>query len=100
MEFLVEWARGEPVAFGAFVSAMLGAIGVFIAPNEVAQIVIAITPLIVAIKTRKHTTPAADPAIPHAHVDTRTDAPKPTPQRIRSFSLATRLSDLGNSPIR
>lgn len=93
MDALTEWARGEPVAIAAIISALLGGVGVYIAPGLIAQLIVATVPVIAAFwKARKHSTPAADPAIPYVVVDPVNGAPVPETLRVRSFSLATRLS--------
>jgi hypothetical protein len=94
VDSLTEWARGEPVALGAVMSALLSAIGIYVAPGMVAQLIAALIPIIIAVKTRRHTTPAANPAIPHVLIDPATDGPIPDVQRVRSFSRTARLSDL------
>lgn len=100
MEPLIEWARGEPVALAGFISALLAGVGIYVAPGLIAQLIAAMVPVIGAALARRHTTPAANPAIPHQVVDSTTGAPVPTPQRVRSCSLATRLSDLPAEPRR
>jgi hypothetical protein len=100
MDALTEWARGEPVALGAFISAMLSAVGVYIAPGLLTALIAAIVPIVVAVKTRKHTTPAANPAIPHVVLNPADDGPVPEVLVVRSFSLATRLGDLPGPDLR
>ena len=81
-----EFARGEPVAVTTFVTLLLAAVGIKVEPGVIGQLIAAVVILVGAWKARKHATPAANPAIPYVHVDTRTDEPKPATKPVITFA--------------